>query len=140
MGLRAYNNINQKIVCDVLGVTKDVIKQQSLIIDARSTNKVIIEPAQVELPNTAHLVSLVCPKESEFFLATSDMENFYHRLRMPCEVRQYFRIFRNPSPKSRRYYENYVGCTVVVADGLVSFDGDCFINKWKYLSSDRVFP
>jgi hypothetical protein len=80
-----------KVVNGVFGVPKDggAIR---LIIDARPANSLFVEPKPVKLPTPDLLAQLVAPRDAPFYVAKVDLDNFYHRLRLPEWMRPYFAL------------------------------------------------
>lgn len=77
------------VVNGLFAVPKD---QDSLrlIIDARPANAVFGEPAQVHLPTPDLLSQLQASSHDTVFAAKVDLDNFYHRLRLPDWMVKYF--------------------------------------------------
>ena len=75
-----------KVINGIFGVPKK--GKQCLIIDARNANNHFIEPDDPKLPNPG-IFPLLMARNSLFF-AKSDMDNFYHRLRLPRWITTYF--------------------------------------------------
>lgn len=80
-----------KVVNGFFGVPKDGDKIR-LIIDARPANCRFVEPPKVELPTPDLLANLVAPTGKPFYAAKVDLDNFYHRLRLPVWMRPYFAL------------------------------------------------
>lgn len=89
VGLVQLQRHRPKVVNGIFAVPKGET-QQRLIIDARPANAVLADPPKVVLPNPGNLGNLILRGEGPLFVAKSDMENFYHRLRMPKWLHQYF--------------------------------------------------
>jgi hypothetical protein len=64
--------------------------RQRLIIDARPANALFAEPPMVELPSPEIIAQLEAP--GEFFVGKVDLDNFYHRLRLPRWMWPYFAL------------------------------------------------
>ena len=79
-----------KVVNGLFGVPKD---QDSLrlIIDARPANAAFIEPPHVDLP-TPDLFAQLQSSDEPLYVAKVDLDNFYHRLRIPVWMQQYFAL------------------------------------------------
>lgn len=76
------------VVNGVFAVAKDGDAQR-LIIDARPANRLFKRPDKVSLPSPENLARLVAPAEG-FFVAKSDVDSYYHRLRLPKWLCTYF--------------------------------------------------
>lgn len=61
-----------------------------LIIDARPTNAIFDEPPAVQLPTPDLLAQLQVSSFETVFAAKVDLDNFYHRLRLPEWMVKYF--------------------------------------------------
>ena len=77
-----------KVINGVFGVPKQ--EQQRLIIDARNANEHFIEPDDPNLPNPGVFTGLQLAADKTLFCAKSDLDNFYHRLRLPSWLTTYF--------------------------------------------------
>ncbi len=77
------------VVCGVFAVPKDKDSDR-LIIDARPANTVFAKPDPVKLPTPDLLARLSTDGSRPFFVAKVDLDNFYHRLRLPVWMRSYF--------------------------------------------------
>lgn len=82
---------NPKVVNGVFGTPKDGDAIR-LIIDARAANQVFIDPPKVKLPTPDLTASLQVPKNMPLFVAKVDLDNFYHRLRLPEWLQPYFAL------------------------------------------------
>ena len=80
-----------KSVCGVFAVPKDKDSDR-LIIDARPTNALFVDPEPVRLPTPDLLTRLEMSESVPTFTAKVDLDNFYHRLRLPEWMRQYFAL------------------------------------------------
>jgi hypothetical protein len=78
--------ISPKVVCGVFAVPKDEANDR-LIIDARPTNTWFVEPDAVSLPTPDLLARLSADPSVPLFVAKVDLDNFYHRLRLPHWMR-----------------------------------------------------
>lgn len=54
-----------------------------LILDARVANDVMVPPPKVELPTPDRLAALQSDRSRPLFVAGTDVDNFYYRLRLP---------------------------------------------------------
>lgn len=80
-----------KVVCGVFAVPKDESVDR-LIIDARPANSIFVEPEPVKLPTPDLLANLCVDSSRRLFVAKVDLDNFYHRLRLPDWMRPYFAL------------------------------------------------
>jgi len=87
-GLVELRKDKPKVINGVFGVAKQ--DKQRLIIDARNANSYFIEPENPNLPNPSDLSSLYVGDDAPLYLAKTDMDNFYHRLRLPRWLTEYF--------------------------------------------------
>jgi hypothetical protein len=83
--------LEPKVVNGVFGVPKDGDKIR-LIIDARPFNAMFSDPPKVQLPTPDLLAQLQVPSDAPFFVAKADVDNFYHRLRLPEWLVPYFAL------------------------------------------------
>lgn len=65
---------------------------QRLIINARPCNHLFIDPPPVALPTPDITARLSVPQHSKLFVAKVDIDNFYHRLRIPEWMWPYFAL------------------------------------------------
>ena len=63
-----------------------------LIVDARPANACFRLPPKVRLPSPEVLGGLVMQEGRRVFTAKCDLDNFYHRLRVPAWLRPYFAL------------------------------------------------
>lgn len=82
----------QPIVVNGLFAVSKPDGQQRLIIDARPANNLFLDPPPVSLPTPDLLSNLEVPSGSPIFIAKCDLENFYHRLRLPPWLWPYFAL------------------------------------------------
>jgi len=54
-----------------------------LIIDARPCNALFVDPEPVQLPSPELVTRFALPHHSDFFVAKTDLKNFYHHLLLP---------------------------------------------------------
>jgi hypothetical protein len=80
-----------KVVCGVFAVPKSDSTDR-LIIDARPANVVFADPEPVRLPTPDLLARLCTDGTRPFFVAKVDLDNYYHRLRLPVWMRPYFAL------------------------------------------------
>jgi hypothetical protein len=78
-------------VCGVHAVRKDD-KSDRFIIDARRTNRQFKKPRAVQLPTPDLLARLVADPSRPLYVAKVDLDNFYHRLRLPAWLWPYFAL------------------------------------------------
>ena len=83
--------VDPKVVCGVFAVTKDASSDR-FIIDARPANCVFTEPEPVQLPTPDLLARLVADPSRPLYVAKVDLDNFYHRLRLPAWMSPYFAL------------------------------------------------
>jgi hypothetical protein len=80
--------ISPKVVCGVFAVPKDKDTDRLIIdINARPTNAIFVEPKPVKLPTPDLLSRMEMCKSVPTFTAKVDLDNFYHRLRLPNWMR-----------------------------------------------------
>ncbi len=65
---------------------------QRLIIDARPANAAFVDSPHVALPSPDLLTHFTIPAGSTLYAAKVDLDNFYHRLRMPAAWWPYFAL------------------------------------------------
>jgi len=63
-----------------------------LIIDARYANAHFITPPKIELPTPDLMCHIVTDPNRPLYVAKSDLDNFYHRLRLPVWMQPYFAL------------------------------------------------
>jgi hypothetical protein len=90
LGMVSFTH-SPEVVNGVFGVVKDVDKIR-LIIDARPANKVFVDPDPVELPSPSVVAQLSVPVDATLYTGKSDLDNFYHRLRLPDWMQPYFAL------------------------------------------------
>jgi len=78
-----------KVVNGAFAVFKDADSDR-LIIDARSTNRIFVDPPKVKLPTPDLLAQLKCSPHTSFFVSKCDLDNFYHRIRLPQHLVDFF--------------------------------------------------
>ncbi len=79
------------VVCGVFAVPKDQ-NTDRLIIYARPANTLFSVPDPVRLPTPDLLARLCTDGSRPFFVAKVNLDNFYHRLRLPVWMRPYFAL------------------------------------------------
>lgn len=62
------------------------------IIDARPANTWFVEPPHTELPTPNLLAQLATDGGADLFVAKVDLDNFYHRIRLPAWLRPYMAL------------------------------------------------
>ena len=87
-GMVELHSAKPKVINGVFGVPKQ--EKQRLIIYARNANKYFIDPPDPNLPNPGDFNELVLSEKGRLYTAKSDLDNFYHRLRLPIWLRTYF--------------------------------------------------
>ena len=65
---------------------------QRLVVDGRPANARFVPSPSMELPTPDLLAKLEVPEEETLYVAKSDLDNFYHRLRLPKWLRPYFAL------------------------------------------------
>ena len=80
-----------KIVNGIFCVPKGT-DELRLIIDARPANEAFADPPHVALPTPDVLARLRVPDGMTFFSAKADLDNYYHRLRLPPALVPYFAL------------------------------------------------
>lgn len=80
------------VVNGVFAVPKDGGDSLRLIIDARPANAVFEEPDPVLLPTPDLLAQLHTASATPIYAAKVDLDNFYHRLRLPPWMIKYFAL------------------------------------------------
>jgi hypothetical protein len=89
-GMISYTT--QPIVVNGLFATPKGDGKLRLIIDARPANSVFVDPPPVVLPTPDLLSKLEVPSGCNLFVAKVDLENFYHRIRLPSWMWSYFAL------------------------------------------------
>jgi hypothetical protein len=79
------------VINGLFGVKKDEDKIR-LIVDARPANSLFVDSPSVSLPTPDLLAKLSVPIGVPFYTAKVDLDNFYHRLRLPVGLRKYFAL------------------------------------------------
>ena len=80
-----------KVVNGLFTVTKDATTTR-MIVDARYANTYFIDPPSVHLPTPASFISLSLPHGSTLYKCKTDLENFYHHIKLPNWLCQYFAL------------------------------------------------
>jgi hypothetical protein len=78
------------VVNGVFGVPKDGGASIRFIVDARPANAMFVEPQAVSLPTPDLLASLITDPSRKLYAAKADLDNFYHRIRLPESLRPMF--------------------------------------------------
>lgn len=76
----------------LFGVDKDNGKSIRLIIDARPVNSMFIPSPPVSLPTPDLVAALNVPQATTLYAAKVDLDNFYHRIRIPESWWPYFAL------------------------------------------------
>ena len=71
------------VVNGVFGVPKDGGASIRFIVDARPANAVFVDPQPVALPTPDLLAQLVTDPTRKLYAAKADLDNCYHRIRLP---------------------------------------------------------
>jgi hypothetical protein len=66
--------------------------KQRLVVDARPANSVFVDAPPLELPTPDLLSKLEARPDQTVFVAKNDLDNFYHRLRIPVWMQKYFSL------------------------------------------------
>lgn len=80
-----------KVLCGAFCVPKDADKDR-FIIDARPTNAQLADPPAVQLPTPDRTAALSTDGSRHLYVAKVDLDNFYHRLRLPEAWWPYFAL------------------------------------------------
>ena len=83
--------VQPAVVNGVFAVKKDAATDR-FIIDARPANCVFTKPEPVQLPTPDLLARLVADPSRPLYVAKVDLDNFYHRLRLPAWMYPYFAL------------------------------------------------
>lgn len=83
--------LTPRVVNGVFAVEKDADVDR-LIIDARPANAVFVEPPSVQLPTPDLICNLSVQHDRPLYVAKVDLDNFYHRLRLPDWMRDFFAL------------------------------------------------
>ena len=79
------------VVNGVFGVTK-TDGSIRFVVDGRRANACFVPPPKMELPGPDLLARLQVDPDREFFVAKIDLDNFYHRIRVPEWLQPYFAL------------------------------------------------
>ena len=93
-----------KVINGLFTVTKDATSTR-MIVDARYANTYFIDPPTVHLPTPASFISLSLPHGNTLYKCKTDLENFYHHIRLPTWLCQYFAL---PSISINQLPQTYV--------------------------------
>ena len=80
------------VVNGLFGVPKDGGASIRLIVDARPVNSMFIESPPVSLPTPDIIASLNVSHGNKLFAAKIDLDNFYHRIRLPPQWWSFFAL------------------------------------------------
>ena len=80
-----------KVINGVFATHKSGDKQR-FIVDCRPANVVFTDCSKVELPGPDLLARLSCDPSAVFLAAKSDRDNYYHRIRTPRWMWEYFAL------------------------------------------------
>ena len=83
--------VDPAAVCGVF-CTDKAEDRLRFIIDARNANKHFCEPERVELPTPDVMANLVTDPSRPLYVAKVDLDNFYHRIKIPIWMRRYFSL------------------------------------------------
>lgn len=90
LGMLTYT-LAPAAVNGVFGVHKDADALR-LIIDARPANALFSDPPPVQLPTPDLMCGLHLPPGCVLYSCKADIDNFYHRLRLPIWLQCYFAL------------------------------------------------
>lgn len=79
------------IINGVFGVYKDADFDR-VILDGRRGNRAYVEPDSVHLVNPGLFAELILPQGAHLYVATSDADNMFHRLRLPDWMHRFFAL------------------------------------------------
>ena len=82
-------SLDSECECGIFCVWKK-LGMQRLIVDARSINQRCRRPPPVLLCSGDGLAILVLPPEMHLHVAQADVDNCFHRMRMPAEMQRWF--------------------------------------------------
>lgn len=83
--------VSPAVVNGVFAVAKDEMADR-FIVDGRPVNCVFAEPSPVKLPTPDLLARLIADPSLPLFVAKVDLDNFFHRLRVPVWMYPYFAL------------------------------------------------
>ena len=90
LGMVAFTQ-DPKVVNGLFGTPKSDGKLR-LVFDGRRVNSVFADSPEVKLPTPDLLSKLEAEPGKTLFVAKSDLDNFYHRIRMPAWMHPYFAL------------------------------------------------
>ena len=85
-----------KIVNGCFGTAKSDGSQR-FVFDGRPVNAAFVTPPKVDLPCPDLLSKLIADSSEPIYVAKADLDNYYHRLRVPTWLHEYFAL---PSVKA----------------------------------------
>ena len=100
-GIVGLRRERPKVINGIFGVPKQ--DKQRLIIDARNANAHFVTPANPDLPNPGMFTGMIAERGTKLFFTKSDMDNFYHRLRLPDWLTDYFGLPSVTTSEGRMY-------------------------------------
>jgi len=80
-----------RVVNGLFAVNKEDGKLR-LIVDCRPSNPVFVDPEPLSLPTPDKLASLRLPRGRPVLAAHADMDNAFHRMRVPPKLRPFFAL------------------------------------------------
>ncbi|MEM7281758.1 MAG: hypothetical protein AAF438_09045 [Pseudomonadota bacterium] len=90
VGLVELVDEEPKEINGLFGVPKDGGAKQRLILDARRANLHFADPDDPEMPHPGLLPFLDMGDQQGLWIRKIDIDNFYHRLKLPKHLRTYF--------------------------------------------------
>ena len=90
-GMIAFT-IRPKAVNGLFGVDKDNGAAIRLIVDARPVNSMFVPSPHVNLPTPDLIAGFHIPDGVDLYAAKIDLDNFYHRIRLPPQWWPYFAL------------------------------------------------
>lgn len=73
----------------LFSVSKDGGEKQRLILDVRRANCYFIEPEESQIHYRGLFMHLEKAEKEKLFVGTLEIDNFYHRLRLPEHLRPF---------------------------------------------------
>ncbi|CAN8063815.1 unnamed protein product [Agarophyton chilense] len=83
VGIISLQREQAKVTNGVFAVPKKEKGSQRLIIDARNANNAFFAAPDTQLPNPADLARLYLPSGTKLYVGKTDMDNQYHKMKMP---------------------------------------------------------
>lgn len=89
-GMLACLPVGERVVVNGMFLVPKSDGRWRLIIDAQPANAHFVSPPYVHLPSPSDIAGLI--SSSEFFVAKLDIDNYYHRLRLPSCYHRFFAL------------------------------------------------